>query len=72
MKQNIYDSKKFSLEYDKMRKENKGYNANDLIEIPIFRSMLSNVKNIMIIRCWSMVTNGNIIYSMPMNRATAQ
>lgn len=45
MKQNIYDSKKFSLEYDKMRKENKGYNANDLIEIPTFRSMLPNVKN---------------------------
>ena len=45
MKQNIYDNKNFSGEYDKMRKEKKGYNANDLIEIPTFRSMLPNVKN---------------------------
>ena len=45
MKQNIYDNKNFSEEYDKMRKEKKGYNANDLIEIPNFRSMIPNVKN---------------------------
>jgi len=44
MKQNIYDNKQFSNEYDKLRKENKGYNANDLIEIPNFRSMLPDVK----------------------------
>lgn len=44
MKQNIYDNKKFSQEYDKMRKENKGLNANDLIEIPNFRSLLPDVK----------------------------
>ena len=37
MKQNIYDNKSFYQEYDKMRKEKKGYNANDLIEIPNFR-----------------------------------
>lgn len=45
MKQNIYDNKKFSNEYDKLRKENKGYNANDLIEIPNFRNMLPDIKN---------------------------
>lgn len=45
MKQNIYDNKKFSNEYDKLRKENKGYNANDLIEIPNFRKILPEVKN---------------------------
>lgn len=45
MKQNIYDDKKFSDEYDKMRKEKKGYNANDLIEIPNFRKLLQDVKN---------------------------
>ena len=45
MKQNIYDNKTFSQEYDKMRKENKGLNANDLIEIPNFRSLLPNVKD---------------------------
>lgn len=44
MKQNIYDNKNFSQEYDKMRKENKGLNANDLIEIPNFRSLLPDVK----------------------------
>ena len=30
--------------YDKMRKEKKGYNANDLIEIPNFRKLVPNVK----------------------------
>ena len=45
MKQNIYDNKDFYQEYDKMRKENKGYNANDLIEIPNFRSLVPNVEN---------------------------
>lgn len=45
MKQNIYDKESFYNEYDKMRKENKGYNANDLIEIPNFRKIVPNVKN---------------------------
>ena len=45
MKQNIYDNKNFANEYDKLRKEKKGYNANDLIEIPNFRSLLPDVKN---------------------------
>ena len=45
MKQNIYDNKNFSAEYDKMRKEKAGYNANDLIEIPNFRSLVPSVKN---------------------------
>ena len=45
MKQNIYDNKNFSFEYDKMRKEKKGYNANDLIEIPNFRNMIPDVKD---------------------------
>lgn len=35
MKQNIYDIKPFSELYDKMGYENRGKNANDLIEIPI-------------------------------------
>lgn len=37
MKQNIYDDKRFNEEYDKMRNENSDINANDVIEIPIFR-----------------------------------
>lgn len=45
MKQNIYDNKDFYQEYDKMRNENKGYNANDLIEIPNFRKLVPNVEN---------------------------
>jgi len=45
MRQNIYDNKNFSTEYDKLRKEKKGYNANDLIEIPNFKKLLPNVKN---------------------------
>ena len=45
MKQNIYDNKKFSEEYDKMRIENKGTSANDVIEIPIFRSLLPDIQN---------------------------
>lgn len=53
MKQNIYDDKKFSDEYDKMRKENSGINANDVIEIPIFRSMLPDLtdKSILDLGC---------------------
>ena len=43
MRQNIYDDKKFSDEYDKMRNENSGINANDVIEIPIFRRMLPDL-----------------------------
>lgn len=45
MKQNIYDNKDFYHEYDKMRNEKKGYNANDLIEIPNFRKLVPDVKN---------------------------
>ena len=45
MRQNIYDDETFSSEYDKMRNEEKGTNANDVIEIPIFRKMMSDVKN---------------------------
>ena len=45
MKQNIYDDKHFGKAYDIMRKEEKGHNANDVIEIPIFRKMIGNVKN---------------------------
>lgn len=44
MKQNIYDIKSFSDAYDKMRYENKGMNANDLVEIPNFRKLIPNVK----------------------------
>ena len=44
MKQNVYDNKVFSDEYDKMRNERKGTNANDVIEIPIFRKMMPDVK----------------------------
>lgn len=44
MKQNVYDNKNFSEEYDKMRNENKGTSANDVIEIPIFRSLLPNLE----------------------------
>lgn len=42
MKQNIYDNPNFANEYDKMRTEKKGYNANDLIEIPNFRKLVPN------------------------------
>ena len=44
MKQNIYDIKSFSDAYDKMRYENKGLNANDLVEIPNFRKLIPDVK----------------------------
>lgn len=44
MKQNIYDIKSFSDAYDKMRYENKGMNANDLVEIPNFRKLIPDVK----------------------------
>ena len=39
MKQNIYDNETFNKEYDKMRNDNKGMSANDVIEIPIFRKL---------------------------------
>ena len=42
--QNIYDNDKFNKEYDRMRFEDKGYNANDLIEIPNFRKLVPSVK----------------------------
>ena len=44
MKQNIYNIKSFSDAYDKMRYENKGMNANDLVEIPNFRKLIPDVK----------------------------
>lgn len=44
MKQNVYDNKTFSVAYDKMRKYDKGRNANDLVEIPNFRKLIPNVK----------------------------
>lgn len=45
MKQNIYDDKSFYEKYDELRICQKGLNANDLIEIPAFRSMMPDVKN---------------------------
>ena len=45
MKQNVYDNEEFSKEYDSMRNDEKGTNANDVIEIPIFRKMMPDVKN---------------------------
>lgn len=45
MKQNVYDNEIFSKEYDQMRNEKKGISANDVIEIPIFRKMMPDVKN---------------------------
>ena len=45
MKQNIYDIKTFSEAYDKMRDENRGKNANDLIEIPNFRKLIPDLNN---------------------------
>lgn len=44
MKQNVYDND-FGKEYDKMRNENKGITANDLIEIPNFRKVMPDVSN---------------------------
>ena len=43
MQQNIYDNETFVDEYDRMRNEEKGTNANDVIEIPIFRKMMPDV-----------------------------
>lgn len=53
MKQNIYDNDNFFKEYDDMRNNQKGYNANDVIEIPTFRSMLPslNYKKILDLGC---------------------
>lgn len=45
MKQNIYDNRNFSNKYDEIRRKSNGLNANDLIEIPNFRSMVSNFKD---------------------------
>ena len=39
-----HDIKSFSDAYDKMRYENKGMNANDLVEIPNFRKLIPDVK----------------------------
>ena len=40
MKQNIYDDDNFFKQYEEMREEEKGKNANDLIEIPNFRKLM--------------------------------
>lgn len=45
MRQNVYDNETFSKGYDQMRSEMKGTSANDVIEIPIFRKMMPDVKN---------------------------
>ena len=45
MKQNIYDNESFFNQYEEMRTEEKGKNANDLIEIPNFRKLMPEVKN---------------------------
>jgi len=44
MKESLYDGN-FGKEYDKMRFENKGMNANDLIEMPNFRKMMPSSKD---------------------------
>ena len=45
MKQNIYDNDNFFNQYEQLRDEKKEKNANDLIEIPNFRSLMPEVKN---------------------------
>ena len=45
MKQNIYDDKNFSEKYDELRIDQRGLNANDLIEIPAFRNIMPDVKD---------------------------
>ena len=45
--QNVYDNKKFFEEYLKIRKKN--INANDLIEIPLFKQLLPDFKNMRIL-----------------------
>ncbi len=45
MRQNVYDNETFSKGYDQMRSKMKGTSANDVIEIPIFRKMMPDVKN---------------------------
>lgn len=42
---NIYDDEKFSKDYDHLRFEEKGKNANDLIEIPNFKKIMPDVKD---------------------------
>ena len=45
MKQNIYDNEDFFNQYEELRVEEKGKNANDLIEIPNFRRLMPDVKD---------------------------
>lgn len=45
MKQNIYDDESFFNQYEQLRNEQKGKNANDLIEIPNFRKLVPDVVN---------------------------
>ena len=45
MKQNIYDDKNFFEKYDELRIDQRGLNANDLIEIPAFRNVMPDVKD---------------------------
>ncbi|MBR6034178.1 MAG: class I SAM-dependent methyltransferase [Clostridia bacterium] len=45
MKQNVYDNDAFFKQYEELREEQKGQNANDLIEIPNFRKLVPDVQN---------------------------
>lgn len=49
MKQNIYDNNVFFQKYDDMRNNEKGHNANDVIEIPTIRSMLPDLTDMKIL-----------------------
>ena len=49
VKQNIYDDEEFFEKYDNLRINERGSNANDLIEIPAFRNIMPNVKNMKIL-----------------------
>lgn len=44
MKQNIYDNETFFKAYNGMRLNQKGYNANDLIEIPTIRGLMPSLQ----------------------------
>ena len=52
--QNIYDNSTFYKEYKEMRTTN--LNANELIEIPIIKSMLPNLKGKKVLDCDSIPT----------------
>src|SRR5574344_44882 len=44
MAQNVYDDNNFFDQYIEMREQKSNANANDLIEIPIFKTMLPQLK----------------------------